>query len=73
MSDLTQKVFREALALSPIERAMLIDALVDSLDQSDPQIDQLWLEEAETRLQANREGKLETISASQVFEEMRNL
>ena len=45
----------------------MIDALLRSLDQPDPKIDQLWAEEAEARLRAIREGRLATLSADEVL------
>ncbi|MDB9315353.1 addiction module protein [Spirulina sp. CS-785/01] len=73
MTESAKKLLQEALHLSPTERVLLIDALVSSLDQPDAQIDQLWLAEAEQRLNAYHTGQLEAIPAEQVFEEIKNL
>lgn len=51
-----------ALSLSPGERAMLADQLLESLDGPDQKrIDALWAEEAERRVREIDEGKVETI------------
>lgn len=41
MTETTQKILQEALALPPTERAMLVDKLVASLDQPDSEVDKL--------------------------------
>ena len=51
-----------ALKLSPHERIRLIDALWKSLEVMDQDdIDQAWLEESKGRLQAYRQGEVETV------------
>ena len=67
MSEATQKVLKEALSLSPPERAVLIDALVSSLEPSDGELDELWLAEARDRLEAYRRGELASIPAEEVL------
>ena len=50
---------QEALKLSALERAQLIDELWRSLDPSEQvAVDRAWLEESRNRLEAFREGKL---------------
>ncbi|NET61673.1 MAG: addiction module protein [Symploca sp. SIO2E6] len=70
MAETTQKILQEALTLSPIERALLIDHLVASLDRPDPKLDKLWIEEAENRLKAYNSGELESVTAELVFQEL---
>lgn len=41
-----------------------------SLDEPDPAIDALWLEEAKSRMAAHRSGELDAIDADQVFAEL---
>lgn len=73
MSEATQKVLKEALSLSPPERAVLIDALVSSLEPSDGELDELWLAEARDRLEAYRRGELAAIPAEEVFAELNKI
>ena len=50
---------KEALKLSAVERAHLIDELWRSLDPADQiAVDRAWLEESRDRLKAFRSGKL---------------
>jgi len=58
MNNEVKSVIDQALNLTPEERAMLADQLLDSLDRSDTEIDKLWAEEAESRLDAYKSGDL---------------
>lgn len=60
-------ILEMAMKLKPEERFLIIEGLIKSLDEPDKTIDQIWAEEAEKRLKAFREGKLETIPAEQVL------
>ncbi len=64
-------VFDEAKKLAPIERAELIEFLLESFnDQQQKEIDEKWVKEAESRLDAYYAGKLEDMPISKVFEEL---
>ena len=63
----SDKIFKEALALTSAEKAELIDKLLSSLDQPDKEIDQLWAEEAESRIDAYEQGKLKALSIKEVL------
>lgn len=63
LNDIVEK----AVQLTPPERARVIEALLESLDRPDPQMDGAWGEEAEARLRAIREGRLGTVPAEQVL------
>lgn len=56
-----------ALKLPPDERFALIDQLLHSLDQPDPVIDRLWIEEALRRLAAHRAGLVQGIPAEEIL------
>lgn len=63
-----EKVQADALKLSSKERAFLAKCLTESLDQGEEQeIERLWLDEAERRLAACREGTIPARAASEVF------
>lgn len=66
----TEDVLRQALQLSPNERAALVEGLIASLDKPDTLLDSLWLKEAENRMAAYRRGELAAIDAEQVFSEL---
>ncbi len=73
MTETTQKILQEALTLPPTERALLVDQLVASLDKADSELDKLWIKEAENRLKAYDSGKLESVPAEVVFQELADL
>ncbi len=57
------------MALKPEERFMVVETLLKSLDEPDRKIDEIWAEEAEKRLKAYREGRLEGVPMEEVFKE----
>jgi putative addiction module component (TIGR02574 family) len=63
----TRQILEEALRLKPEERFTIIEGLIRSLDEPDKEIDAIWAEEAEERLKAYREGRLEGISIDELF------
>ena len=65
-------IIKEALSLPPGARAMLADHLLESLDaENQKEIDAIWAEEAERRMQEIREGKVQPIDGEQVMRELR--
>ena len=68
MSPRTQEVLTDALALSPTERAELMERLLASFEVSERErVDALWAEEAEDRIDAYERGELGARPASEVF------
>lgn len=63
----SETVLHEALQLPSAERAKLVEELVISLNQSDPNLDALWLKEAKDRVSAYKSGKLDAVDAEEVF------
>jgi len=70
MTELAQKLLRQALGLPAIERAELVEGLLESLDRPDPALDALWLKEAESRMAAYRAGELGAVDAEDAFAEL---
>ena len=65
------QVLSDALALPPIERAELIEKLFFSFDSTDrSRLDQLWVAEAENRIDAYERGDFATIPAETVFSKL---
>lgn len=64
-------IVEEALTLKPIERLHLVDELLLSLDIPTKEIDLLWAEEAEKRLEAYNLGEVKTLSSQEVFAKYR--
>jgi len=67
MLEHTEAILEQALALSPKDRAALVEELLASLDQPDPTVDALWAKEVEDRINAYEAGELEAIPAEAVF------
>lgn len=61
----------DARKLAPLERLELVDAILNSLDEPDKEIDQLWSQEAEERLAAYRRGELKAIPLNEVMAKYR--
>ncbi len=60
-------ILKEAIQLDPNEKAKLVDQLITSLDMPDKDIDKLWAEEAESRLEAYQQGNLKAVSLEEVL------
>lgn len=65
----SKEILKQALKLKPEERFMLVEGLIKSLDEPDKKLDDIWAEEAEKRLKAYREGRLEGIAMEEIFKE----
>ena len=63
----SKEILEQAMSLNPEERFMIVEGLLKSLDEPDRRIDEIWAEEAEKRLKAYREGRLEGIPSEEVF------
>ena len=71
MRDTTKALSIQARKLSPSERLQLVDDILASLDEPDPNIDRLWAKEAEDRLAAYRRGEIKAIPLEQVLAKYR--
>jgi putative addiction module component (TIGR02574 family) len=65
MSD--YEILEQALKLRPAERLIVVEGLLKSLDAPDQEIDNVWADEAEKRLNAYRQGKLKGIPMEEIF------
>lgn len=61
------EVLEQALKLRPSEKFLVVEGLLNSLDEPDVELDEIWAIEAEKRLTAYREGKLKAIPLADVF------
>ena len=66
----TTEIMEKMLCLKASERYELLEMLHKSLDKPDPEIDSVWIEEAERRLQAYREGRLDVVSMEEAFRDL---
>lgn len=63
----------EALKLSPMERAQLIEVLLRSLDPAEQaSIDQAWVLESMDRFEAFEKGELKSLEGNQALKEIEN-
>lgn len=56
-----KELLYQAMALKPEDRFIIVEGLLRSLDEPDIRIDEIWADEAEKRLKAYRDGRLEGI------------
>ena len=61
------ELLEQALTLNVNERTKLIDELFKSIDKPDEEIDQIWADEADKRLEAYRKGELKAIPMENIF------
>jgi putative addiction module component (TIGR02574 family) len=68
MPPQVSEVLEKALTLSPQERGLLIDRLVDSLDEGPAEegVEEAWAEEIKRRVNDIRSGKVEMIPGGEV-------
>jgi putative addiction module component (TIGR02574 family) len=62
-----REIIESALKLSPPEKLLIVESILRSLDEPNKEIENIWIEEAEKRLQAYRDGKLEGIPMEDIF------
>ncbi|MDZ7681632.1 MAG: addiction module protein [Fodinibius sp.] len=67
------KILNKALKMSPAERAEIVDQLLQSLDKPDEEIDALWKEEVENRINAYETGNAQTVSVQEMLEKYKDI
>ncbi|MBP7582606.1 MAG: addiction module protein [Spirochaetes bacterium] len=71
MTQITEKIYRQALDLPIEDRLSLIDKLLHSANlPTSAEIDQLWIKEVRKRSMEIDEGKAKLIPGSSVFEKI---
>jgi putative addiction module component (TIGR02574 family) len=66
------KLISEAISL-PVEiRLQLVEKLLESLNPSHKDIDELWAIEAERRVSETEKGEVDTVPGEEVFRNLRN-
>ena len=73
MSTDTKQILETALSLPAIDRALIVESLLTSLDQPDTDVDGLWAVEAKDRLAAFDAGQIDAVPADVVFREFDDL
>ena len=68
MSTNAEKILQDALSLPPRDRAEVLERLLATFQEPpDAELDKLWAQEAEDRLDAYDRGELGSVSEQEVF------
>jgi len=59
-------LLEKANRLKPIEKLQLIDALLESLDKPDKEIEKQWIKEADGRYEAFKRGDLKSSDCEEI-------
>ena len=70
MSTITEELQIRAKELSSLERVILVEKILESLDAVDPNLEMLWAAEAEDRLDAWKRGEIKTAPITSVLPEL---
>ena len=70
MSAETSELLRQALALPAEERAALANTLLDSLEASNPSVQEAWDEEVARRIDDLKAGKAVTVPWEELHREL---
>ena len=71
MTPQSEQVLRDALALTPTERAELVEQILASFEfPARKDIDAAWAREAEARIDAYERGEIKTVRAEEVFRQI---
>mgnify|MGYP000179092371 FL=1 len=65
----TVEVLNEAINLKSKERFILVEGILKSLDKPDHELDKIWADEAQRRLNAYRDGRLKGIPMEEVLKQ----
>jgi len=68
----TNDLISEMVSLPVDMRAMLANKLLESLNPTASEVDSLWADVAERRVQEIQTGKVKTIPGNEVFNKIRN-
>ena len=73
MSTDTKQILETVLSFPAIDRALIVESLLTSLDHPDTDVDGLWAVEAKDRLAAFHAGQIDAVPADVVFREFDDL
>ncbi len=63
----TNEIIQEAINLKPQEKYLIIESLILSLNEPDKDIEKIWIEESQKRLDEYKNGNLKTLSFEEVL------
>ena len=61
------EILNQAILLRPQEKYLIIENLINSLNENDKNIEKLWIEETQRRLELFNKNQLETVSYEEIF------
>ena len=67
MTKQSDSLLRQALELSSLEKAQIIEELLVSLDNPDTSLDAVWAKEADARVEAFNNGKVSARSDKEIL------
>jgi len=67
----TKELIEQAESLPLEDRALVVDSLLRTLNQPDPEVDAKWAQIAERRLAELRTGRVKAIPGEEVFAKAR--
>ena len=68
-----EEISAQVRQLSDEDKNRLVDDLLEQIEVPDPEIERVWLEEVSRRVQADREGKRESVSYEEVMARYQSL
>lgn len=71
MLTMNHPIISQIEIMSDIDKLQLVDIILTQLDHPDDEVDKLWADEAKSRWSGYKEGKLESVSYSEVMEKYR--
>ena len=66
--DTPVEILERALKLNPADRYLIIEGLINSLDEPNKTLDEIWAIEAEKRFEAFKAGRVKSYSYDEVFD-----
>lgn len=68
MLNNSNPIIKQATCLSPFDRLVLVDLILESLDMPDSKLEKLRADETENRWKAYKSGEIKSVPAAEVFE-----
>lgn len=70
--ETVEKLAKQAIELQPVERLRLVEAILFSLDNTDPDIEKSWMAESELRYEAYKRGELKALDWNDIKKRYEN-
>ncbi len=67
--ETAKSILDHAINMRPADKFVIIEGLLNSLDEPDKTINEIWAIETEKRLKAYKAGNLKTLTYEEVFDQ----